>query len=281
MVAITIAVGAASAQPGMKALRAAQAQVPAATLVERYGPDDLRSGELRLPPGKGPFPVAILVHGGCWRAEVDTLKGISPLAEALRARGIATWNIEYRRIGNAGGGWPGTFEDVAAGADHLAKLAAKHPLDLNRVTLVGHSAGAHLALWAASRGKLAEPYSRSPLKPRSVVAIDGPGALAPFIGIDAQVCGVPVIEPLMGGTPAQKPDAYRMASPMAHLPFGMKQLLVEAELGPFMKPYAAAARKAGDPVEELAPAGANHFDIITPGTTNGDAVADFIAAKAF
>ncbi len=269
------------AQDGMKELRAEQAAVLKPTLVERYGTDDLRSGELRLPAGKGPFPVVVLIHGGCWTASFDTRAGTTPLAEALRARGIAVWNIEYRRLGDPGAGWPGTFDDVAKGVDHVAVLAKKHPLDLKRVAIAGHSAGAHLALWAASRPRLAAPHGPGAIRPVSVVAIDGPGALAPFVGIDQQVCGQPVIVPLMGGTPAEKPDAYRIASPADHLPLGTRQLLVEAELGPLMKPYAAAAKASGDTVEELVPPNANHFDIITPGSANGKAVADWIAAQAF
>lgn len=280
-VLLASAAGPASAQKGLAALRAAEAQVPAPTLTERYGPDDLRSGELRLPAGRGPFPVAVVIHGGCWLAKVDTVKGITPLAEALRRRGIATWSIEYRRIGDPGGGWPGTFEDVAAGTDHLAELAKKHPLDMRRVALVGHSAGAHLALWAASRPRLPAPWNRTAIKPVSVVAIDGPAALAPFVGVDAQVCPEPVIVPLMGGTPVQRPAEYRLASPADHLPLGLKQLVVVGEFAPFLQPYIGAAKAGGDPVETLAPAGANHFDIITPGTPNGEAVADFVAAKAF
>lgn len=271
----------AAAQPGMAALRAEQATTRAPDRVERYGPDDLRSGELRLPAGKGPFPVAVVIHGGCWTAKVDNVKGIGPLAEALRSRGIATWSIEYRRLGDPGAGWPGTFEDVAAGVDHLAVLARRHPLDVKRVALVGHSAGAHLALWAASRPRLGAPFTGGAVRPMTVVAIDGPAALAPFVGIDAQVCGMPVIVPLMGGSPADKPDAYRTASPAAHLPLGLRQLLVVGEFKPFMAPYIAAAKASGDPVETLAPDGANHFDIVTPGSPNGKAVADFIAARAF
>ena len=113
-----------------------------------YGDDALQFGELRLPDGPGPHPVAIVIHGGCWLGEFD-LTHIGTLAEALNEEGIAAWVIEYRRIGNPGGGWPGTFEDVARGADHLRKIAKEHPLDLDRVIAVGHSAGGHLALWLA------------------------------------------------------------------------------------------------------------------------------------
>ncbi len=268
--------------PGMAALRAEEAKVPPPTKVIRYGPDDLRAGDLRLPAGKGPFPVAMLIHGGCWTAFYETRKGTSPLAEALRARGIAVWNVEYRRVGDPGAGWPGTFQDIAAAMDYLPVLAKSYPLDLKRLTIVGHSAGAHLAVWAASRGKLPAPWTApAAIRPRSVVLIDGPATLAPFVGPDQEVCGQPVIVPLMGGTPAEKPAEYKLASAADHLPLGMRQVMVQAALGPFMVPYTAAAKAAGDPVAVLEPADANHFDIITPGTANGKAVADFIAREAF
>lgn len=273
-------VAAAEPQSPEKTYKAlgATASRPAATVA--YGRDPLQVADLRLPSGPGPHPVAIVIHGGCWRASVDNRGGIAAFADALTRRGFATWNIEYRRVGDVGGGWPGTFQDVAAAVDKLAEIAPRHRLDLSRVTIVGHSAGAHLALWAASRSRLPAPWSASAIKPVSVVAIDGPGALAPFVGIDAQVCGAPVIVPLMGGTPAQKPAEYAIASPQAHLPLGVPQLLVAAELGPLMQPYVAAARASGDRVEVIAPEKANHFDIVTPNTANGAAVIDFIASRA-
>jgi acetyl esterase/lipase len=279
--AIVLPLGAGSAQmpPGMAGLRAEQGAARAADHIIPYGKDAQQFGELRLPEGPGPFPVAVVIHGGCWVAAVDTVAGVRPLAEALRSRGIATWSIEYRRLGNPGGGWPGTFTDVSMGVDHLSKLAKRHKLDLSRVSVVGHSAGAHLALWAASRPRLPAPWSRVAAKPRSVAAIDGPAALAPFVGADQQVCGRPVITELMGGAPATRAAEYALASPAAHLPLGVDQLLVAADLGFAVKPYAAAARAAGDTVELLEPVGANHFDIITPGTVNGAAVADRIAAQ--
>ncbi|NJC34922.1 acetyl esterase/lipase [Sphingomonas jejuensis] len=257
--------------------------LPPPTETVRYGAEQIQSGELRLPPGNGPFPVAIVIHGGCWNTAISDHSAMPGLSEMLRRRGVATWDIDYRRVGNAGGGWPGTFQDIAAGVDHLATLATRHPLDLARVTVVGHSAGAHLALWAASRHRLPAPWTPGPASPhlRSVVAIDGPGTLAPLVGADAQVCGRPVIVPLMGGTPAERPAEYRIASPSDHLPLGLPQLLVLAELAPFMTGYVEAARAAGDPVRTLAPDNANHFDIVTPGMPNGERVADWIAAEAF
>lgn len=274
---------AAGAQPGRaqspqavyKAF-GAQASRPAATIA--YGPGELQVADLRLPEGPGPFPVAVVIHGGCWMASVDNRSGIAGFADALTKRGFATWNIEYRRVGDAGGGWPGTFQDIAAAEDKLADVAATHRLDLSRVVIVGHSAGAHLALWAASRAKLPAPWNDSRVRPTAVVAIDGPGALAPFVGIDADVCGRPVIVPLMGGTPQQKPDDYRIASPMDQLPLGMRQLLIGAALQDLMQPYIVAARASGDRVDVLTPPKANHFDIVTPNTVNGAAVVDFIVS---
>ncbi len=214
-------------------------------------------------------------------ASVDKRAGIAAFADALTAKGFATWNVEYRRVGDPGGGWPGTFEDVAAAVDKLAEVAPRYRLDLKRVTFVGHSAGAYFALWAASRPRLDPPWRGLKVRPSSVVAIDGPGALAPFVGVDAQVCGRPVIVPLMGGTPAEKPVEYRIADAQGHLPLGLPQLLVLADLGDLMKPYVAAAKASTDPVLTLAPPNANHFDIVTPSTANGKAVVAFIAEHTF
>lgn len=258
--------------------RAARAAPP--TITTRYGADDLRSGQLRIPKGKGPFPVAVVIHGGCWSADYDTLKGTQAVAEALTNKGIATWNIEYRRLGDIGAGWPGTFEDVSAGVDYLAVLAKSYPLDLSNVTLLGHSAGAHLAAWAASRSKLDKKWQPK-ISPVSLVMIDGPATLAPFVGVDAQACGKPVIVPLMGGTPAEKAEAYNAASPASHLPLGMKQLLVLGTFTPFMEPYAEAARASGDTVETLQTDTNDHFDMMTPGLPNGDKVIEFVATRGF
>jgi acetyl esterase/lipase len=268
-------------EASFRALAMAATSAPRPKITATYGADPIDNGELRIPPGKGPFPVAVLIHGGCWDAGTGGRDDMTPLAAALTKSGFATWNIEYRRVGDAGGGWPGTFRDVAAGVDYVRVLAKTQPLDLRRLVIVGHSSGAHLALWAASRRTLdASLAGKAPLSPAAVVAIDGPGTLAPFVGIDAQVCGHPAIVPLMGGTPAEKPAEYKLASPADRLPFGVRQLLVLGELGPMMEPYVAAAKASGDRVEALAPKDADHFNILNPGSTQGAEVVDFIAAKA-
>lgn len=120
-----------------------------------YGADPNQFAQLFLPQGRGPFPVAVVIHGGCWKKFAD-LKNTVPMSDALRQAGVATWNIEYRRVDSEGGGWPGTYLDVAAAIDYLRTIAPKYQLDLNQVITVGHSAGGHLALWAAARQRLPE-----------------------------------------------------------------------------------------------------------------------------
>lgn len=251
--------------------------------VVQYGSDSLQFGELRLPPGAGPFPVVVVIHGGCWHARIANLRNSAPVASALPRDGIATWNIEYRRLGNDGGGWPGTFEDVGAAIDHLRVLARQYPLDLTRVVLAGHSAGAHLAAWAAGRPRLptTSPIrGADPLTVRAAVAIDGPMDLGPWIGRDAQVCGQPVIAPLFGGAPSEQGARYREGSPAEMLPIGvpiylvLSQLLtpVEAET------YQARARSAGDSVVLVPVDNSNHFQVMAPGQAAWSRVREAILA---
>lgn len=273
----------ASAQlpPGMAALNAARATAskPLATL--KYGTAPQQFGQLRLPPGKGPFPVAVLIHGGCFLRMTDDASGLAALADGLAKRGIATWNLEYRITPDPGSGWPGTFRDIAAGVDHLKVVARRYPLDMKRAALVGHSAGAYFALFAASRPKLGGEWAKTAWRPASVAAIDGPGTLTPYVGMDKEECGRPVLVPLMGATPAAEPARWRLASPQDQLPFGMRVLTVKTFYKFALDPFEAAVRKGGDPLVSLAPPGGNHFDIITPGTPSGEAVLDFLAANLF
>jgi acetyl esterase/lipase len=239
-----------------------------------YGPDPLQFGELRLPSGTGPFPVAVVIHGGCWVSEFATLQNTAAAADALRDAGVATWNVEYRRSNNPGGGWPGTFLDVAAATDYVRELAKRHPLDVNRVLAIGHSAGAHLALWTAGRSRLPATsalYRESPLALRAAVALGGPGDLRDFSGYAAKVCGSNVVEKLMGGSADTVADRYAQGSPVQLLPFGVRQVMIAGETDPIMpsasrEAYAAAVRKAGDTIELIEVPG-SHFEIIAPGSS--------------
>jgi acetyl esterase/lipase len=225
--------------------------------VHRYGGDASQLGELFLPAGPGPFPVVVVIHGGYWRARYDRTL-MDGLCDELTGRGLAAWNLEYRRVGN-GGGWPETFLDVAAGVDQLAELAS--PLDLECVGAVGHSAGGHLALWAAARMKLpvGTPGAQPRVRPLAVVSQAGVA--------DLRLAWVtpPSDEPtraLLGDA-----DAFAVASPRELVPLGVDQLVLHGDQDvtvsiEISRSYADAAQAAGDPCEFRILHGTGHYEHI-------------------
>jgi len=246
----------------------------------RYGPDTEQFGELRLPHGmSGRVPVAVVLHGGCWKAThgdlVADVQNTAPLASALTELGMATWNLEYRRIDQPGGGWPGTFEDVAHGVDLLRTLARSYPLDLTRVVIVGHSAGGHLGTWVAARKRLPRQsrfFSEDPLPIRGVVNLAGPADLESLWPMEQQACGEPVVTRLLGGSPAEVPERYAEASPANLLPLDVRQVLITGAHDRVVLPvlaqrYEERARAAGDDVTTIVVADAAHFEVIAPGST--------------
>jgi acetyl esterase/lipase len=247
-----------------------------------YGGDPLQFGELRLPAGRGKHPVAVIIHGGCWQAAYD-LEHIGTFSAALAQAGIATWTLEYRRIGNPGGGWPGTFQDVGRGVDYLRDLAATHPLDLGRVVVMGHSAGGHLALWVAARKRLPKDSpvaAANPLPLRGAIALAG--VLDLRQGAAQHVCGN-AVEELMGGPPAQRAALYSQASPAEMLPLGVPQVLLHGALDRIVpvelsKDYADRARKAGDNARLQILPDAGHFELIAPHTSAWPAVLEAVQA---
>lgn len=244
---------------------------PAPDHVIPYGPAPKQFGHLRLPKGTGPFRVVIYIHGGCYKAEYS-IAHAGAAEQALAEAGFAVWSLEYRGVGDAGGGWPGTFQDLGNGADHLRVLAKQYPLDLNRVVAAGHSAGGNSALWLAARRKIAKD---SPLYNADPLPIAGVLSLAPagdFVEMhDKGGCGG-IMEPLMGGSPKSVGDRYRAASPGELLPIGVPQAIVIAHhderFMEFGRSYAVKAKAAGDyqlAVVEAPQSG--HFDVIAPPTT--------------
>ncbi|MDZ7645570.1 MAG: alpha/beta hydrolase [Woeseiaceae bacterium] len=232
-----------------------------------YGDDPLQFGDLRLPPGDGPHPVAVFLHGGCWLSEYDIAHS-SKLTAALAANGIATWSLEYRRVGDDGGGWPGTFEDVARGMNHLAAVAPAYDLDPARVIAMGHSAGGQLALWLAARaGNAAD----SVLAAAHDVPLRGVLALAPAADFDYLyehgTCDDAVAR-LMGGSPADVPERYRLADPMRFAPGDVPQVIVVGRHDDIWTPparnYYRLARSRGDDVRLAEAPDAGHFELIDP-----------------
>ena len=251
-------------------LQALPASAPDRRVV--YGDDSSQYGELRVPAGRGPFPVVVLIHGGCFKSTYASLRDLSPMADALRPDGVATWNIEYRRVGQPGGGWPGTYLDVGRAVDHLRTLALEHALDLGRVVVVGHSAGGNLAMWAAARARLplsSAVYAAQPLPVRGVVDLAGPVDLTANIDGYQTLCRDTVITGLLGGPPAAVPGRYAHASPIRLLPLGVPQVLVIGEHEdfvprPLMEAYAQAAAAAGDRVRLVVIPRVGHFEIASP-----------------
>lgn len=243
--------------------------VPAADHRMAWGKGPEQFGELRLPGGEGPHPVAVIIHGGCWRNAFN-LDHTAHLASALNDAGVATWSLEYRRLGDDGGGWPGTFRDVVAGFEYLSRIADRFDLDLDRVVAVGHSAGGHLALWLAGRHR--QP-AREWFENKSSLELSGVVALAPIANLAEYAagsgsCNRAAIE-LMEGGPDELPDRYALADPIRRLPVGVPVMLVHGQADPIVPPaqsavFAEKANAAGDEVELIRIDGAGHFDLIAP-----------------
>ena len=255
--------GACSSEPPLRSR-------PIAKEVVAYGGDPLQRGVLRTQVGIERQPVIVLIHGGYWRRGLDR-EAMEPLADDLSRRGWATWNLDYRRVGDDGGGWAGTLEDVARGIDFLDVLRPRFGLDLSKVAVIGHSAGAQLAFWAVGRGDpSAEDLGGGPVvQPAAAVSLSGVLDLetaAEGTRGDAAELATST-HALLGGTPEQVPDRYAAASPIELVPLAVPQLLLHGSGDTRVPPeqsrtYGAAAAEAGDPVELVELPDVNHFDVI-------------------
>jgi acetyl esterase/lipase len=247
-----------AAQVSFPEVANAAARAPSADLVVPYGRAEPQFGELRIPPPgtrSDPPPVVMLLHGGCWldRYGVDH---VAPIAEALRSAGMAVWAPEYRRIGDEGGGIPGTFDDLRAGWQTLLSLVAAHQLDPDRILLMGHSAGGHLALWLAGE---------SGVRVRGVLSLAGITDLEAYHAPAG--CGASV-SPLMGGTPAAIPETYRQHSPATRAPLGPATpvTLVIGQDDAIVPETQARAYRDRDPHAAVLAVPGGHFDLIAPWT---------------
>lgn len=244
-----------------------------------YGSDSLQFGELRLPAGPGPFPVAIVIHGGCWFGPYANVRNSAPLAEAITQAGVATWNVEYRRYDHPGGGWPGTFRDIAQAADYVRVLARDYPLDTSRVLAIGHSAGAQLAAWLPTRSRLAaesELRVGSPIALTAIVSLGGVMDMRDYQRRQLETCGNPGIESVMGGLPSIVPSHYAEGSPIERLPLGVAHEHIAGALDRIAPPevvraFADSARALGDTVEVVTVPALGHHDVMSPHTAGGRA----------
>ena len=245
-----------------------------------YGDDPSQFAELRLPSGAGPHPVVALIHGGCWKAEYATLRDLGPMGDALEAEGIASWNIEYRRLGQSGAGWPGTYADIGRGIDHLREVAPKYGLDLTRLAVVGHSAGGHLAMWAAMRGRLASNsplHAANPLPLRGVINLAGTIDMRENIAHMETECHDTVVTKMLGGAPASVPERYSDVSATTMLPLGVQQILIWGERDNFVplalaRRHVDAATRAGDRARLIVIPAIGHFESASPQSSAWPAV---------
>src|SRR5438105_6623334 len=221
----------------------------------RYGADPNQFGDLRVPKSKVPFPVVMNIHGGFWRAKYD-LAHAGHLCAALTAKGVATWNLEYRRVGNAGGGWPGIFEDIVNGYRFISQNANRHNLDSQRMAVTGHSAGGQLALC------LAAPETSV----KNVVSLAGVVDLQQ--AWELHLSNNAVVD-FLGGKPDEVPEHYHEADPMRlkipkavqWLIHGLADDVVPANLS---REYVQQKKANGEDVHLLEIAAARHFNVIDP-----------------
>ncbi len=250
---------------------------PAPTTTLRYGDAALQVVDLWLPEGRGPHPTVLMVHGGCWQTDIADRRIMSWIAEDLRRRGIAVWNIDYRGVDRPGGGYPGTFLDAAAAADALRAHAGAHRLDLSRLVATGHSAGGHLALWLAGRPRLPQGSplrGGDPISIHAVVSLGGLPDLEEAARPPGSGCGTEVVARLTGGRFADT-SVPRLA------PLGIPQVLVNGRQDriiptAYAEGYARPMRAAGDDVRVRMIDRTGHVELIAPESAAWAAAAEEI-----
>ena len=264
---------------------------PAPTADHRipYGPGPSQFGDLWIPEAhhRTPWPLIVFFHGGWWQSAYD-LGYAGHLCQTLKQDGIASWSVEYRRVGETDGGWPATFQDAAAGFDFAATLANKFPLDLSRVIVAGHSAGGHLAFWIAGRHHI-DAHSDI-YNPRPQVPLHGALALAGVVDLrlTLDLSGFftfahdrQPIYGLMGGRPSDVPDRYKAGNPGDLLPFNIPQVLLQGteddQIPPELPPrWAEMSHRLGDTVSVNMLPSATHFDVMDPESAAWPAVRNAI-----
>lgn len=242
---------------------------PAPTATIAYGSAASQFAELFRPAGSGPFPVVVLVHGGCWTVKFGGITQMRNVAGALVARGIAVWNVEYRRVDEDGGGYPGTYQDINAALDTLAAQAGRYQLDTRRIVAMGHSAGGQLVQWIAGRARIAPSsplFQAAPLAVRHIISLGGLADLRREQTLIKTSCGRD-LEQLAGMPSAARPDVFSDTNAAELMPNGSSTVLITGELDTISPPraayaYAARAQAAGDQARVVILPKASHYDEI-------------------
>ncbi|MCM3575343.1 alpha/beta hydrolase [Mesobacillus subterraneus] len=248
-----------------------------------YGEHQSQFGVLRLPESSDPCPVIVLIHGGFWQSKYN-IEENTPIAEDLTRRGYATWNIEYRRLGEELEGWNSIFNDVIAAINHFSIIKDSYHIDLSNVTVIGHSAGGHLALWLASRinaSKTDGVFDEIAIPIQKILSLAGVTDLKNMWEIHEQKGINSPVAALLGGAPQEVPNRYKMSSPIELLPFEVEQVLIHGELDRHVpvdlsKNYFQRALEKGDKVKLVVLPDIEHFKIIDPSSSAWDIVVDLI-----
>ncbi|GGY40132.1 alpha/beta hydrolase family protein [Parvularcula lutaonensis] len=244
---------------------------PSETL--RYREGDAGVIDVWLPEGEGPHPVVLMIHGGCWQKAIADRTLMNYAAEDLRQRGMAVWNIEYRGVDEEGGGYPGTFSDVAEAVDALRNVPAEWSLDTSRVAGFGHSAGGHLVAWASARPNLPEDsplHSGDPFLIASAVVSGGLADLERSAPVTLPSCLADVMDLLTGEPSPDRPDVFTDTSLARLLPPPAEQVSVNATRDRIAPPilglgFTADVRDAGGDARYVEVPG-GHVELIAPGT---------------
>lgn len=225
---------------------------PKANVRIPYGKQPAQFGDLWLPAGAGPHPTVLFIHGGFW-SNAYNLEYAGHLCAALAKAGAASWNIEYRRVGDSGGGWPGTMDDVLHAGEFLMQLAPNYNLDLRRTVGAGHSAGGQLVLWLAAQRAV---------ELRGVVPL---AAVSDLRRAYALQLGGNAVGKFLGGSPDSLPQRYAASSPMQLLPISVPQRVMHGTADNLV-PFEMSERfsKASHNAKLIPLAGAGHFELVDP-----------------
>ena len=251
--------------------------------VERvqYGMDSVQFADVRFPTGKGPFPLLLGIHGGWWLS-ANNLDHFAPLCARLASLGIVTCNLECRLIGDPGGGWPGTFLDVARAVEFFKhRLARDRRVDIKRAAVIGHSSGGHLALWLGARHRVPKGSVLYTGQEQWLTAVISLAGIPDLKSAWEEGLGDHAVDKLIGGSPVQYPKRYLGASPLGLLPTGLTQVLIHGQDDDRVpisqsRRFAEKAEAVGDEAKLVALDGAGHFELIDPESRARDAVARLV-----